>query len=211
MKQNYLIFLLLIFGTFLQADDNKPAKTILCLGDSLTAGYGVKEEFSYPSLLQNSLGKDYTIINAGVSGNTSAGGLRRVNWYFNRKIDILILALGANDGLRGLPVEKTTENLQEIINFAKEKNPEIVILLAGMKVPPNMGAEYSEKFEKIFPDLAEKNKIFLIPFLLEGVAGFPEFNLPDGIHPNEKGQAKVADNILKILSEKLKITPKAAE
>lgn len=203
MKIFYLISVLYFLNGFLQADTKSDKKTILCLGDSLTAGYGLKEEFAFPSLLQEKLGEKITVLNAGVSGNTSAGGLRRINWYFNRKIDIMVLALGANDGLRGLPVESTRENLQKIIDEAKKKNPQVKIILAGMKVPPNMGSEYGEKFEKLFPELAKKNDLPLIPFLLEGVAGMKKFNLPDGIHPNNEGQKLVAENVMKVLSNVL--------
>jgi len=206
MKFINLIAAILFLGTFsLLADEKKPL-TILCVGDSLTAGYGLKEHMAYPKLIEKLLteqGKNVKVLNAGVSGNTSAGGVRRINWYFNRKIDVMVLALGANDGLRGLPVKSTEENLQKIIDLAKKKNPKIKIILAGMKVPPNMGEEYSVAFEKLFPDLAKKNSIPLIPFLLTDVAGLKEMNLPDGIHPNEAGQKVVAQNVMKVLSKVL--------
>ena len=207
MKFHYLIGLLLFFLTFSYAETEKKPTSILCMGDSLTAGYGLKVEQAFPNLIQEELTKEglnVKVQNAGVSGNTSAGGVRRINWYFNRHIDVMILALGANDGLRGLPVKSTEENLQKIIDLAREKNPKIKIILAGMKVPPNMGDEYSKGFEELFPRLAEKNKIPLIPFLLTNVAGIKEMNLPDGIHPNEKGQKAVAENVLKVLKEVLK-------
>ena len=180
--------------------------TILCLGDSLTAGYGLDKEQAYPALLADELKTegDFKVINAGVSGNTSAGGLRRMDWYFKSKIDILILALGANDGLRGLKTEATKDNLQKIITKAKNHNPKIKIIIAGMKVPPNMGKEYSQSFEKIFPEIAKENNCLLIPFLLENVGGVDEMNLPDGIHPNATGQKELSKNILKILRPVIK-------
>lgn len=206
MKIYNLIAAFLIFAAFSANSAEKDPLTILCMGDSLTAGYGLKEHMAFPNLIEKKLkeeGQNIKVLNAGVSGNTSAGGVRRLNWYFNRKIDIMVLALGANDGLRGLPVKSTEENLQKIIDLAKKKNPDIKIVLAGMKVPPNMGEEYSAAFSKLFPELAEKNKIPLIPFLLSGVAGIKSMNLPDGIHPNEAGQKIVAANVLKVLSELL--------
>lgn len=180
--------------------------TVLCLGDSLTAGFGLDKEQAYPAILAEELKSkgEFKIINAGVSGNTSAGGLRRMDWYFKSGVDILILALGANDGLRGLKTDATKDNLQKIITKAKKNNPKIKILIAGMKVPPNMGKEYSDAFEKIFPELAKENDCLLIPFLLENVGGVAEMNLPDGIHPNAAGQKKLAKNILNVLLPAIK-------
>ncbi|MCH2205319.1 MAG: arylesterase [Lentisphaerales bacterium] len=180
--------------------------TILCLGDSLTAGYGLNKEQAYPALLSEELSKHgkFKVINAGVSGNTSAGGLRRVDWYFKNKTDVLILALGANDGLRGLDTKATKENLQKIITKSKAHNSEIIILIAGMQVPPNMGKDYAKAFENIFPELAKENDCLLIPFLLENVGGVAKMNLPDGIHPNAKGQQKLAENVLQVLNPALK-------
>ena len=201
MLKRCLIYLVL----FVSFSALNAETTILCLGDSLTAGYGLTKDQAYPALLQQQLkskGK-FKVINAGVSGNTSAGGLRRVDWYFKNKIDFLILALGANDGLRGLNPKDTQDNLEKIIIKARQHNKDIKILIAGMKVPPNMGKDYSESFEKIFPALAQKNKCSLIPFLLENVGGIAKMNLPDGIHPNEAGQKELAKNILKILLPEL--------
>ena len=206
MKFYYLIAVALFLGTLSLIAEEKAPLTILCMGDSLTAGYGLKEHMAYPNVIEKKLkaeGRNVKILNAGVSGNTSAGGVRRVNWYFNRKIDIMILALGANDGLRGLPVKSTIDNLQKIIDLARKKNPDVKIILAGMKVPPNMGDEYSAGFQKLFPELAKKNKIPLIPFLLTDVAGIKKMNLPDGIHPNEQGQKLLAKNVIKVLSKVL--------
>ena len=206
MKLYYLIGAVFFFSNISLLFASETPKTILCIGDSLTAGFGLQEEQSYPSLLQKELtkkGLNAKILNAGVSGNTSAGGVRRINWYFNRKIDIMLLALGANDGLRGLPVKSTEKNLQKIIDLAREKNPKIKIILAGMKVPPNMGKEYSKDFEALYPKLAKKNNLPLIPFLLNKVAGNKDLNLPDGIHPNEKGQVIVTQTVLTFLLKAL--------
>ncbi|WDE96430.1 arylesterase [Lentisphaera profundi] len=178
---------------------------IICLGDSLTAGYGVQESEAWPALLQKQLNKEHTdskVINAGTSGATSAGGLRKLPWLFKKKVDVLIIALGANDGLRGLSTEVLEENLQKIITSAKKKNPSIRIILAGMKMPPNMGKEYTSKFEALYPRLAKKNDIELLPFMLEGVAGHPKMNLADGIHPNSEGHKIISNLIWKVLIKK---------
>ena len=139
------------------------------------------------------------LLMLGLSGETSAGGLTRLDWVIKQHIDIFILELGANDGLRGLPLEETQKNLQSIIDKVKAKFPNVKIVVAGMMVPPNMGPEYTTKFQKIFPDLAKKNNATLIPFLLQDVAGNEKLNLGDGIHPNVEGHKIVADNVIKIL------------
>ena len=177
-------------------------KTLLVLGDSLSAGYGIDPDQAYPALLQkkiNDAGLDYTVINAGVSGNTTADGLQRVDWLLKRKPDVLLLELGGNDGLRGLSTTSAKANLQSIIDRVRDKYPDVKIVIAGMKMPPNMGAEYVDAFDKIFPTLAAANHATLIPFLLEGVAGNPNLSLPDGIHPTPEGQKIVADNVWKIV------------
>ena len=178
------------------------SKTILFFGNSLTAGYGLDTKESFPSLIQNrldSLDLKYTVINAGLSGETTSGGKNRLSWVLKQKVDIFVLELGANDGLRGIPLKETRANLQTIINLVREKNPETKIILAGMQIPPNMGQAYTTEFRTIFPDLAEKNEIQLIPFLLAGVAGIPDLNLPDGIHPTAEGQKFVRENVWAIL------------
>jgi acyl-CoA thioesterase-1 len=180
------------------------AERIVFLGDSLTAGFGLDVEQAYPALVGVELegqGKAVEIVNAGISGDTSAGGLRRLNWILKRPVDTLIIALGANDALRGQPVATTRENLRGMILGAREKYPEIRILLAGMLAPPNMGTDYTDAFARIYPELAEELEVELIPFLLEGVAGQPELNLADGIHPNARGQKKIAQLILRALEE----------
>ena len=178
------------------------SKTILFFGNSLTAGYGLDTKESFPSLIQNrldSLDLKYTVINAGLSGETTSGGKNRLSWVLKQKVDIFVLELGANDGLRGIPLKETRANLQTIIDLVREKNPETKIILAGMEIPPNMGQAYTTEFRTIFPDLAEKNEIQLIPFLLAGVAGIPDLNLPDGIHPTAEGQKFVRENVWAIL------------
>ena len=179
-----------------------PAKVILFYGDSLTAGNGLSVDEAFPALIQKKLtadGKAVKVINAGLSGETSAGGLARLDWVLRQPIDIVVLELGANDGLRGLPLDQTEKNLQAIIDKMKAKNPAVKIIVAGMMVPPNMGPDYTTKFQKIFPDLAKKNKAALIPFILQDVAGNEKLNNPDGIHPNVEGHKIVAKTVLKIL------------
>ncbi|MEK6781602.1 MAG: arylesterase [Bacteroidota bacterium] len=177
-------------------------KVILFFGDSLTAGYGLSIEEAFPALAEkhlNKSGKTVKAVNAGLSGETSAGGLTRIDWILRQPIDIFVLELGANDGLRGLPLDQTRKNLQAIIDKVRIKYPNVKFVLAGMMVPPNMGKEYTTEFKKIYPDLAKKNKATLIPFLLEGVGGNEKLNQADGIHPNVEGHKIVAGNISKIL------------
>lgn len=177
-------------------------KTIMFFGDSLTAGYGLSPEEAFPNLLEKKLkeqGKNCKVINAGLSGETTAGGLSRIDWVLRQPIDVFVLELGGNDGLRGLPLEQTKANLQAIIDKVKAKNPNVKIVVAGMMVPPNMGNEYSTAFQKVFPEIAKKNSATLIPFLLEGVAGNEKLNLPDGIHPNPEGHKIVANNLVKVI------------
>ena len=184
------------------ADSAASKRAILFLGNSLAAGYGLTPEQAFPALIQqkiDSLDWQFDVINAGLSGETSSGGLRRINWLLKRRIDVLVLELGANDGLRGIPVAQTTENLQAIIDRVKTKNPETKVVIAGMMVPPNMGPDYSAEFENIFSGLAKANSAALIPFLLEGVGGVPELNLPDGIHPTAEGHEIVAENVWEVL------------
>lgn len=177
---------------------------LLFLGDSLTAGYGLNPDNAYPQLVEAALrarGRDVTVVNAGLSGDTSAGGLRRMDWILRQPIDTLFVALGANDALRGLPVDTTRENLRAIIHAARAKQPEVRIILAGMLAPPNLGAAYRDAFASMFPELARSESVELLPFLLEGVAGVPALNLADGIHPNVEGQKRVADLVLRVLDQ----------
>lgn len=175
---------------------------LLFLGDSLTAGYGLEPDQAYPQLVEVALrarGREVTVVNAGLSGDTSAGGLRRMDWILRQSIDTLVVALGANDALRGLPVDTTRENLRGIIHAVRAKQPEVRIILAGMLAPPNMGAAYRDSFARLFPELARSESVELLPFLLEGVAGVPSLNLADGIHPNVEGQKRVAELVLCVL------------
>jgi len=191
-----LSFILMLSSLIHQTDVE--SKTIIFYGDSITAGYGVGTEFAFPRLIESQLDKDgfdVEIVNAGLSGETSAGGLTRIDWILNRPFDVFVLELGANDGLRGLPVNETSKNLQAIIDKVKAKYPNTQIVLAGMMVPPNMGQEYASEFESLYPQLAAKNKALLIPFLLQDVAGIAELNQPDGIHPNTQGHKIIADNL----------------
>ena len=200
----YLVLSFILMFSSLIHQTDVGSKTIIFYGDSITAGYGVGTEFAFPSLLESLLandGIDVEIVNAGLSGETSAGGLTRIDWILNRSFDVFVLELGANDGLRGLPVVETTKNLQAIIDKVKGKYPNTQIVLAGMMVPPNMGLDYASEFESLYPQLAEKNKALLIPFLLKDVAGIADLNQPDGIHPNPKGHKIIADNLYAYFKE----------
>ncbi len=177
--------------------------SVLIIGDSLTAGRGVMPEQAYPFMIQERLKKsgqdNVRIINAGISGSTSAGAYARLKWYLKAGPNVLVLALGANDGLRGLPVQEMKKNLDKAITLAKESD--IRVVLAGMLVPPNYGPEYSEDFRQVFPDLAKRHQIPLIPFLLEGVAGQAGLSQADGIHPNSSGHEIIADTVLPYILE----------
>jgi acyl-CoA thioesterase-1 len=178
------------------------AKTIVFYGNSLTAGYGVDPSESFPSLVQDkidSLQLPYKVINAGVSGETTAGGKSRIDWILRQPVNVFVLELGGNDGLRGIPIAETSKNLQSIIDRVREKYPEAKIILAGMQVPPNMGRQYATQFRVVFEQLAEKNNVQLIPFLLENVGGIASLNQGDGIHPNPQGHRIVAQNVWKVL------------
>ena len=184
---------------------NTRSKTILFFGDSLTAGYGLDDiNDAFPAIVQSmvdSLGLDYKVVNAGLSGETSAGGRSRIKWVLNQKIDVFVLELGANDGLRGVPLKETRENLQAIIDMVNDKEPDATIILAGMQLPPNMGPAYTTEFSAIFYELAEKNELELIPFILKDVGGIPELNQDDGIHPTIEGQKIVARNVWTVLEK----------
>ncbi|MGH8165386.1 MAG: arylesterase [Rhodanobacteraceae bacterium] len=176
--------------------------TILFLGDSLTAGRGVEESQAFPALIQEKIRAQnlpFEVINAGLSGDTTAGGLSRLDWILQKPIDVLVLELGANDGLRGLPIPAMKQNLQTIIDRVKAKNPQVKIVIAGMQIPPNFGEKYATDFRAAFPELAEKNHAALIPFLLEGVGGHLDLNQADQIHPTAAGHKIVAENVWRIL------------
>jgi acyl-CoA thioesterase I len=191
-----LAFLLLSVAAFAQE-----TKRVVILGDSLTAGYGIDQDDAYPALLQKKVEEaklPFNIVNAGLSGDTTAGGLRRINWVMKQPVDVLVIELGGNDGLRGIPISETRTNLQGIIDRARKKYPNVKIVIAGMKMPANMG-DYAVEFEKTFSEIAKKNDAVLIPFLLERVGGIPALNLPDRIHPTEAGHKIVAETAWKTL------------
>ena len=181
-------------------------KNIIFYGNSLTAGYGLDLSEAYPALIQakiDSLQLPYKVVNAGLSGETTAGGNSRIDWILKQPVHVFVLELGGNDGLRGIPLEETEKNLQNILNKVKERYPNAKLMLAGMRVPPNMGKQYSENFHRIFERLANSNKIACLPFLLEGVGGEPGLNQADGIHPTAEGQKIVAENVWTVLKELL--------
>lgn len=177
-------------------------KNILIFGDSITSGYGLTEEQAYPALIQDridSLGMDHNVINAGLSGETTAGGARRVDWILQQEVDIFLLGLGGNDGLRGIDPSNTKKNLITIIEKVREKDPDIDIILAGMEAPPNLGPQYTSEFRSVFSEVASEKDVTFMPFLLKDVAGIEELNQTDGIHPTAEGQQIIADNIWEYL------------
>lgn len=182
-------------------------KTILFFGDSLTAGYGLTSAQAYPALIQQKLqdeGYAYTVINAGINGDTTSSGLYRVDRWLSGPVDIFVLALGANDGLRGIPVRETSQNLQQIIDKVKQKQPAAQIVLSGMEIPDIVPGRYAAEFRALFRELAIKNNVAFVPFLLEGVAGIRHLNLPDGVHPNAEGQKLLGRHTWKVLEGLLK-------
>ena len=216
-----ILFIMFLSGCSNPNNENKsstPAKQtlpessfkILILGDSLTEGFGITEQEAYPYLLENLLnselssqtGKTYQVINGGISGATSSGGVSRIDWFIKANPDFLMLALGGNDGLRGIPVEEIKKNLSTILKTAEEQN--IPTLLAGMKIPPNYSLSYTQKFSKIFPELSKEHQVPLIPFLLSGVGGVPEMNLPDRIHPNPEGHQVISKTVYSVLVDVLR-------
>lgn len=187
-----------VYATSPSASDTRPR--IVAFGDSLTAGLGVQANESYPAQLQrrlNDLRYPYRVINAGVSGDTTAGGLRRVPWILNNKPELVILELGANDGLRGLDVDQVKHNLQQIIEQLRKAGA--TVILAGMKLPPNYGQDYTTRFEAIYPALAKEYGLPLIPFFLDGVGGASSLNQADGIHPTTEGYEIIVEQVLKVL------------
>jgi acyl-CoA thioesterase-1 len=178
----------------------------LFLGNSLTAGLGVSEDQAFPALIQqkiDSAGLRYGVVNAGVSGETSAGGLRRIDWLLRQRVDVLVLELGANDGLRGQDVDSMAANLQAIIDKTRAAYPDVRIVIAGMQAPPNMGPSYTRRFRAVFPRLARENDATLIPFLLADVAAVDTLNQPDGIHPTAQGHRIIAETVWKVLEQVL--------
>jgi acyl-CoA thioesterase-1 len=189
----FLFLALVISSSFAQAQTKK----LVVLGDSLTEGYGVAKESAFPALLEKKIHdsgkKEWTVINSGVSGATTASATGRMKWLFKTKPDLVLLILGANDGLRGLKVAESEKNLAQAIEYAQSQK--VSLVLGGLYMPPNYGKEYSDQFKKMYADLAKKYKIPLIPFILDKVAGDPKYNLADGIHPNEAGHKIVAEHI----------------
>jgi acyl-CoA thioesterase-1 len=181
------------------------AKTILFLGDSLTEGLGVSKENSFPQLVENliqrELKKNIIVINGGVSGSTTSDGLARLKWYMKKKPSLIFLALGANDGLRGLDLVESQKNLEEIIKYSQKENAKV--LLAGMLIPPNYGLLYTERFKTMYQELQVKYDLKIMPFLLEGVAGKKEYNQTDGIHPNIEGHKYIAKKVFEFIKEDL--------
>jgi len=177
---------------------------VVFLGDSLTAGYGLGGEQAYPALVEKRLeeeGIPVKVLNAGVSGDTTAGGLARLDWLLSQKPDVVVVGLGGNDGLRGLPLEQAEHNLREIVRRAKAAGARVLLL--GMQIPPNYGPEYAKGFSDMYPNLAKEMNVPLVPFLLEGVGGVADLNQADGIHPTAEGQEKVADLVTPYVAEVL--------
>ncbi|GAB3321314.1 arylesterase [Larkinella ripae] len=199
-----------------QANEEKPAtaasdpekpmaetkKTILFFGNSLTAGYGLNPAEAFPALIgekAKAAGYDYQVVNAGLSGETTAGGKSRISWVLRKPVAVFVLELGGNDGLRGIPLDDSRKNLQAIIDTVRLKSPQAQLVIAGMQIPPNLGPDYAAQFQTLFADLSAKNNAVLIPFLLENVGGIRKLNQPDGIHPTAEGHKIVAENVWNVL------------
>lgn len=177
-------------------------RTVLFFGDSLTAGYGVDPDEAFPALIQKKIEADalpWRVVNAGLSGETTAGGLRRLDWILRQRVDIFVIELGGNDGLRGIPPATTRSNLATMVRRIRERLPNVTVVVAGMQMPTNMGPDYTREFSAIYPDVAREEGAVLIPFLLEGVGGVASLNLPDGIHPTPQGHGIVADTVWRTL------------
>jgi len=197
MRRIFVTFVLGLLIPIAVFSQDSPRR-ILFFGDSITAGHGIDEDQAFPALIQqkiDSLGWNFKVINGGLSGETSAGGLRRIDWMLRQPVSVFVLELGGNDGLRGIDLDATEKNLQKIINKVQAKYPDARIVLAGMQVPPNLGPDYTEKFKDMYPELAERNNVSLIPFLLKDVGGHPELNQADGIHPTARGHKIIAETV----------------
>lgn len=206
IKKLIIAFVFLAGFSFLVSAQNTEKKTILFFGDSITAGLGVQQEQAFPALVQqkiDSLSLNYEVINGGLSGETSAGGVRRIDWILRRNIDLMVLELGGNDGLRGIELNSTKENLQQIIDKYQAKNPDGQIILAGMQVPPNLGQEYTSRFQEIYPELSEENDLPLIPLIMDKLGGDEELIQGDGIHPTPKGHEVIAETVWETLKKYL--------
>jgi acyl-CoA thioesterase I len=183
------------------------APTILFVGTSLTAGFGLPGEQAYPARVQekiDSAGLPFRVVNAGVSGETSAGALRRVDWLLRQPFEVLVLETGANDMLRGADLDSTRANIQAIVDRVRQERPDVRIVLVGMMAPPNLGRDYATRFQRMYPEVAERNDLALVPFLLEDVGGVSALNLPDGIHPNAEGQRILARTVWRVLEPELR-------
>lgn len=190
-----------------QSTPTATKQTVLFFGNSLAAGYGVEPSQAFPALIGekiDSAGLNYTVVNAGLSGETTAGGKSRIGWVLRQPVAVFVLELGGNDGLRGLPLSATRQNLQAIMDTVRRKSPQATIVLAGMQIPPNLGTDYTREFRELFKELADRNKAVLIPFLLENVGGIPKLNQADGIHPNPAGHKIVAENVWTVIKPILK-------
>ncbi len=197
-----VIFLLFVIAVQIV---NAKGQTVLFLGDSLTEGLGVSKEQAYPrlvgDLIESKLDKKITVINGGVSGSTTSDGLARLQWYMKKQPSLVFVALGANDGLRGLDLDKSQKNLEKIIRQAQRSGAKV--LLAGMLIPPNYGPEYTQRFKNMYTNIQEKYSLKSMPFLLQDIAGKKEFNQKDGIHPNAKGHAVIAEKVFEFIKDEL--------
>lgn len=205
-----LVLAMTWFSVSAFADTSEQERAIVVMGDSIAAGYGVDPAQAFPAVLQSladDAGYEVKVVNAGVSGDTTAGGARRVTWLLKRPVDVLIIELGGNDALRGIPTETSNKNLETIITKTREKYPQAKILLTGMQIHENMGKEYTAQFKALFENVAREQGIALVPFLLEGVGGVEKYNQADEIHPNPAGHKIVAANVWKALEPLLKTTP----
>lgn len=209
-----LLFTSVLLGSLsLFSAVEKTPRQLLILGDSLTAGYGLStpSKEAFPAQLQAILDEKklpWRVIAAGLSGDTTAGGLRRTDWVLRQKVDLFLVALGGNDGLRGLPTKDTEANLKAILVKVKAKYPAARLYVAGMQMPPNLGPDYTEAYQKVFPEAARDSGAGLIPFLLEGVGGIPTLNQADGIHPTAEGHRKIAELLWKILKPEFETGPR---
>jgi len=202
-----LFWITIMMTLFNHQADAQETMRIVFLGDSLTAGYALNADQAYPALIQERIdeaGLPFRVLNSGISGDTTAGGLSRIDWLLRQPMDLLVIALGANDGLRAFDPDITKSNLTAIIESVRENRPSCRIKLIGMKLPRNMGDDYVRSFERIYREIAGAYEIDLLPFLLEGVAGHPELNLPDGIHPTAEGQKVIAENVWNFLEPSLR-------
>ncbi|MBX3738229.1 MAG: arylesterase [Candidatus Didemnitutus sp.] len=193
---------MLLAATLATTAASAATKTVLFYGDSITAGYGLDPGEAYPAIVQQKIdaaGLPWKVVNAGLSGETTAGGLRRLDWILRQPVDIFVIELGGNDGLRGIEPDITRANLEKMIERIRAKNPRVIVVLAGMQIPTNMGPAYAQAFAKIYPALAEAQRTVLIPFLLEHVGGIPDLNQADGIHPTAAGHRLVAETVWKTI------------